>query len=185
MLSQLLKYESGEIGEIMLSYKGNPSLSTINLILQLVESKLDIHELNPTTRKRIIVILIEILQNIFHHREEFTMLNFKSFIFYLFRSDDQYVIVSGNYVKKEKANLLMDKLQNYTSLSNSDLRKEYLDTLGNGTFTQAGGAGLGLMEIIRKSGGNLNNQFIPIDEDHYFFLLEIKITSNGNGKLTD
>ncbi len=177
MLSQLNKYEYGEIGEIMLSYKGNPSLGTIHLIMQLVEVKLDFKGVNPLTRKRIIRILVEILQNIFHHREEFTMLNFNSFIFYLFKSDQHYVIVSGNYIKKDKANLLMDRLQSYTALSDDDLREEYLNALGNGIFSQDGGAGLGLIEIIRKSGGNLENQFIPVDDDHYFFLLEVKLTA--------
>jgi len=177
MLSQLSKYEEGEIGEMMLSYRGSPSPGTIHLLMQLVEVKLDIKELNPLTRKRIIRVLVEILQNIFHHREEFTMLNFNSFIFYLFKSDQDYVIVSGNYVKKEKANLLMDKLKNYSTLSEDDLRDEYLSTLGNGIFSEDGGAGLGLMEIIRKSGGNMENQFIPVDDDHYFFLLEVKIAA--------
>lgn len=177
MLSQLNKYEHGEVGEIMLSYKGNPSPGTIHLIMQLVEVKLNIKELNPLTRKRIIRVLVEILQNIFHHREEFTMLNFNSFIFYLFKSDQDYVIVSGNYIKKDKAHLLMDKLQSYTTLSDNDLREEYLNKLGNGNFSPDGGAGLGLIEIIRKSGGNLENQFIPVDDDHYFFLLEVKIST--------
>jgi hypothetical protein len=181
MLSQLLKYEKGEIGELMLSYKGNPNLSTINLIMQLVETKLDLNEMNSRTRKRIIIVLVEILQNIFHHREEFTMLNFNSFLFYLFRCDEHYVIVSGNYIRKDKANLLMDKLENYTALSGNELRDEYLSKLENGIFSPEGGAGLGLMEIIRKSGGNLINQFIPVDDDHYFFLLEVKITSHANG----
>ena len=177
MLSQLSKYEQGEIGEMLLSYKGNPSPGLIHMLMQLVEVKLDIKELNPLTRRRIIRVLVEILQNIFHHREEFTMLNFNSFIFYLFRSDQQYMIVSGNYIKKEKANLLMDKLNSYSALSGEDLREEYLSTLGNGIFSPDGGAGLGLMEIIRKSGGNLENQFIPVDENHCFFLLEVKIAA--------
>jgi len=177
MLHQLNKYEQGEIGEIVLSYKGNPGPGTIHLLMQLVEVKLDIKELNPLTRKRIIRVLVEILQNIFHHREEFTMLNFQSFIFYLFRSNGNYVIVSGNYIKKEKANLLMDKLKSYSSLSDNDLREKYLSTLGNGIFSPEGGAGLGLIEIIRKSGGNLENQFIPVDDNHYFFLLEVKIAA--------
>ncbi len=177
MLSQLNKYEQGEIGEMVLSYRGNPSPGTLHLLMQLVEVKLDVKELNPQTRKRIIRVLVEILQNIFHHREEFTMLNFNSFIFYLFRSYQHYMIVSGNYIKKEKANLLMDKLKSYSALSGDDLREEYLSTLGNGIFSPDGGAGLGLMEIIRKSGGNLENQFIPVDDDHYFFLLEVKIAA--------
>ena len=176
MLTQLLKYERGEIGELMFSYKGNPGPGIIHLILQLIEVKLDLKELNPKTRKRIIIVLIEILQNIFHHRDEFTMFNFDSFLFYLFRTSSHYVIVSGNYIRKDKANLLMGKLQNYTALSDNDLREEYLNTLGNGVFTPEGGAGLGLLEIIRKSGGNLENQFIPVDNDHCFFLLEVKIT---------
>lgn len=179
MISQLLKYEKREAGELVFSYKGNPSSQMINLIIQLVESKLELSENNSRTRKRIINILIEVLQNIFHHHDEFTILNFNSLIFYLFRSYDNYLLVSGNYLRKEKANGLMHKLNNFFTLSENDLRDTYLQTLENGEFSSKGGAGLGMMDIIRKSGGNLNHQFIPVDDDHYFFLIEIKINSES------
>ncbi len=177
MISQLLKYEKSDVGDLVFSYNGHPSSKMINLIIQLVESKLESTENNARTRKRIINILIEVLQNIFHHHEEFTILNFNSLSFYLFKSFDNYLLVSGNYLRKEKANGLMDKLQNFASLSGNDLREVYLQTLENGEFSPKGGAGLGIMDIIRKSGGNLVHQFIPVDDDHYFFLIEIKINT--------
>ena len=38
-----------------------------------------------------------------------------------------------------------------------------------------GGAGLGLIDIARKTEQKLEYQFLPIDDDSYFFILKVEI----------
>jgi hypothetical protein len=47
--------------------------------------------------------------------------------------------------------------------------------LSNGTLSSKGTAGLGMIDIARKSGNKLEYQFLPIDDKNSFFCLTIKI----------
>ncbi|MGB0368820.1 MAG: DUF6272 family protein, partial [Flavobacteriales bacterium] len=44
-----------------------------------------------------------------------------------------------------------------------------------GTFNESGGANLGLIDIVRKAGGQLQYGFEKIDESHSYFILKINI----------
>ena len=173
-------YENDVKGDKIFSYKGVPTADSIHFILQFIEAKLNLIERNQKVKRKIINILVEVLQNILHNLDEFVNLDFNSFVFLLFRREHSFFLVAGNYIHREKAGLLMDRIQNYRSLSRNELREAYRKVLGNSTFSRSGRAGLGLMDIIRKSGGNLEHHLIPVDDAHDFFLLEITINYDPN-----
>ncbi len=179
-IKPLEAYESDVQGERIFSYKGTPTTDTIHFILQFIESKLNLVENNQKVKKKIINILVEVLQNILHHLDEFAKLDFNSFVFLLFRRKDSFRIVAGNYIPKSKAGSLVDRIRNYRSLTKNELKQVYRKVLGNAAFDHSGRAGLGLMDIIRKSGGNIEHQLIPADDEHYFFLLEITVNYDPN-----
>ena len=55
------------------------------------------------------------------------------------------------------------------------LRQLYREALRDGSFSDAGGANLGLIDIARKAGGQMQYGFDAIDEDHSYFILKINI----------
>lgn len=170
---------------LVLAYKGYPSASMITFILHLAESKLKLMENESKTKRRIINILVEILQNIHHHQGKYIAFDFNVFVFFLFRNSVEYLIVTGNFIQKKKAAKLRDLINSYTTLTNTELKEIYRETLGNGHFSSKGGAGLGLMDVFRKSGGNINPRLISVSDDYFFFLMEIKIKKDHNGKFFD
>jgi hypothetical protein len=175
MIPFLKKYQSGNNGDLIFSYSGSPSPEMINIIWQMTEIRMEKIEPAARLRKKVIHIVIEILQNIFHHREDFTIFQYNSFVFYLFRQKDNYFIVSGNFIRSDRAEHIVERIENYTSLSSSDQKEIYRETLANGFFSAKGGAGLGLMDIVRKSGGNLELKFIDVDKSNLFLLMEIVV----------
>jgi len=46
-----------------------------------------------------------------------------------------------------------------------------------GVLTEKGGAGLGLIDIARKTEEKLNFQFIPFDDKYYFFILKVEVST--------
>jgi hypothetical protein len=56
-----------------------------------------------------------------------------------------------------------------------ELRQLYRQTLNNGEFNSCGGANLGLIDIARKAGGQMQYGFDKIDENHSYFILKINI----------
>ena len=50
----------------------------------------------------------------------------------------------------------------------------------DGVLTEKGGAGLGLIDIARKSGRKLFYHFVPYDNHRHFFLLVVTIPTNSS-----
>ncbi len=161
--------------QVLLSYSGKGSDELISNMIELAKDKLDRIESNVTVKKRVIHIIIEILQNIYHHQAEFSLVDYQSFVFYMIQKEEAYILVSGNYIPSDKTQLISDWIEHFSTLSSIELKKAYRRQLTNGAFTRRGGAGLGLLDIIRRSNGNVNYRVIPADKGHSFFLMEVKI----------
>ena len=67
----------------------------------------------------------------------------------------------------------MDKIN---SLNKEELGEFYKTSLRNNTISDKGGAGLGLIEISRKSGSKINYLFEPINNENSSFSLMVKIS---------
>ena len=161
--------------KIVFSYMGKPTHEMIDLIFEMSESKLKIIESSSTIVKRIVNILIEILQNIFNHGEDFSVVDHQSFKYSLFKRDDDFFIVTENFIKTTEVENLVSKLDQYLSMSDEDITTIYRKTLVNGGFSNKGGAGLGLINIIRRSNGNLEYNFSKVDDENSLFRMSVQI----------
>lgn len=164
-----------QIDKVVFSYMGKPTHEMIDLILKMSESKLRIIENRSTIVKRIVNVMIEILQNIFNHGEDFSVVDHQSFKYFLFKRGNDYFIVTENFIKTQDVKNLISKLDEYLSMSDEVITKTYRKTLDNGGFSVKGGAGLGLINIIRKSNGNLEYDFSKVDNENSLFQLSVQI----------
>ena len=60
-------YDELEKHRVMLSFKGGLSPDLITVLLNLVERKLDGMEPDAKSRKRVFNVVVECLQNLYHH----------------------------------------------------------------------------------------------------------------------
>jgi len=135
---------------------------------------------------------VEGLQNITHHQEEIA--NDKEFeeypgIFAIQKNGDKYFISTGNIVANDKIDSLKSKLDVINSLSPEELKKFHREILSNGNISDKGGAGLGLIEMSRKSGNKLLYSFEHLNDQYTYFYLQTLIPTdstygdvNCNGK---
>ena len=89
--------------------------------------------------------------------------------------DNQYNIITGNYIKVENVEMLKKRLDEINLLSKDELKDYYKAVLNNGEMSAKGGGGLGMIDIARKTGQKLNYSFMPVDDVYSFFSLNIKI----------
>ena len=59
------------------------------------------------------------------------------------------------------------------------LKQMYKKQINEGKISSRGGAGLGLIDIARKSGQKLKYQFLDLNNNYYFFILEIEVDANS------
>ena len=67
------------------------------------------------------------------------------------------------------------RISKINELSETELRDLYRDTLNNEQRTAKGTAGLGFIDIARKSQNKLEFEFIEVDEKTGFFCLNVTI----------
>jgi hypothetical protein len=173
-------YDKMERNNIMLSFKGDITSELLTSILQIMETKLDNLQEEPKIKKKVYNVLVECLQNLYHHMDEVessdvTSDKGRSAIFMIGRMDNQYNIITGNYIKSDNVTILQKRIDEINELSKDQLKEYYKEVLNNGEMSQKGGGGLGIIDIARKSGQRLSYSFLPVDNKYSFFSLNIKI----------
>lgn len=173
-------YDKMERNKIMLSFKGDITSELLTSILQIMESKLDNMQEEPKIKKKVYNVLVECLQNLYHHLDidpsDENSTKYKSAIFMIGKIGPEYSIITGNYILREKVNTLKEKLTKINVMSKDELKEYYKEILNEGEFSDKGGGGLGMIDIARKSGQKLNFNFVDVDNRYSFFSLNIKIS---------
>jgi len=133
-------------------------------------------------QKRIYYIMVEGLQNITHHQDEIA--NDRDFdkypgLFAIQKSGEKYFITTGNIIANDKVDDLKSRLDVINSLGREELKKYHREILAGGTISDKGGAGLGLIEMSRKSGSKLHYKFEKLDDEYTYFYLQTQLPSEG------
>ncbi len=170
-----------ERNNILLSFKGEITSDLLTSILQIMENKMENMQEEPKMKKKVYNVLVECLQNLYHHLDEITETDEKirSAIFTIGKLDNKYSIVTGNYILNENISGLRNRLDEVNSLNRDELKEYYKRVLNNGEMSLKGGGGLGMIDIARKTGEKLEYNFLEIDNKVSFFTLNIKV-SNQN-----
>ena len=165
----------------MLCFKGVITSELLDSVLQIIESKLNHVEQSTKIKKKVYNVLVECLQNLYHHNENICeqegidVLLSKSALLLISKKENFYEIKTGNYINIDSTADLRSKLENINSLDKDGLRTLYKSILNEGQISDKGTAGLGMIDIARKSGNKLAYEFISVDNKYDFFCLNIKI----------
>jgi hypothetical protein len=171
-------YNKMEKGNIMLSFKGEVTSDLLTSILQIMESKMETLEEPPKIKKKVYNILVECLQNLYHHLDDDdfkTRINEKSALFMIRKLEGEYSIMTGNFIASENVEMMQGRLDRINEMDKEQLKTYYKEVLNNGEMSAKGGGGLGMIDIARKSGKKLEYNFDRIDEEYSFFSLNIKV----------
>lgn len=176
-------YQTMERDNTMLSFKGIVTSDLLTSVLHIMESKLNYIEESPKTKKKVYNVLVECLQNLYHHidpeeAKENKLANFldsKSSLLMISKMEENYEVRTGNYIQNDQVEDLRGKLDLINSMDKGELREFYKSILSNGERSAKGTAGLGMIDIARKSGNKLDYEFLPVDDKISFFCLNVKI----------
>ena len=112
-------------------------------------------------------------QNITRHQETIT-----NGLFILKKKKYSYYITSANLIKNSTIESLKSKIEKINTLNSESLKQYSRQVLDNGTFSSKGGAGLGLIEMARKSGRKFRYEFNQINDSYSIFYLHLSIPIN-------
>jgi hypothetical protein len=172
-------FEMMNSDNIMISYRGIISGDIISSILQFADNKFRELQTTPFIRKKVISILIESLQNVFHHAlrsmdESDDNLCNQSMLM-IGKSNGGFFIATGNRVAISKANQMKQKIDKINIMSKDELNYNYRNILLNKLKDSDTGAGIGMIDIARRSGQKIEYDFMNLDEKSCFFSLKVNV----------
>jgi hypothetical protein len=168
--------------DCILSFKGSVTSDVINRVLEGVEKKLVEADEDGKVRKKVYNVLVESLQNLFHHvdnlpQDSEAISEAKFGVIAINPKDNNgYIVTTGNYITSNKIKPLKDKIDKINSLSQDELKDMYKFILNHQKLTAKGGGGLGLVDIARKTGHKLEYNFYNVNNEYYFFSLDIFVS---------
>mgnify|MGYP006865120026 CR=1 FL=1 len=174
-------YDRMNMNNIILSFKGDITTGLMSSVLQIMEDKLNNYDEKPRIRKKVYNVLVECLQNLYHHVDPVPdsigriRNGDSSAIFMIGLEEDRYKIITGNYVRSDRIPELKERLEYINSKDHDDLRTLYKEVLNNEERSDKGGGGLGMIDIARKTGGKLSYDITAINEQYAFFTLNINV----------
>ena len=164
--------------EVLMNFHGEVNEQRIGSILGEVEQKLEATEEDFKKQRKVYNILVEGLQNLYHHTDAMADGNdveSKTATFVLGRKESEYAVLTANYIEVVNITPLKAKLDKINSLDKDGLRSYYKEVLDNGQYSVHGGGGLGMIDIARKSGNKLEYDFSDINDYFGLYILKIKV----------
>ncbi|TRX57760.1 hypothetical protein FNH22_15240 [Fulvivirga sp. M361] len=159
---------------LILVYEGEFTQEITKSVLAMAERNMDSSGEESSIKRKVFNVMVECLQNIVKHAND--VQNNHSAIFMVGKQEDEYLVVSGNSIEKAGIDDLKEKLDQINSLDRDGLKTLYKDIIKNTEISDKGGAGLGFVDMARKSGNALEYEFSPIDDKTSFFCLKSSIS---------
>jgi hypothetical protein len=176
-------YKSMKAHEITLVYEGEITHQITKAFTSLTESNMAKEDEPGNVQRKVFHVMVECLQNISKHADDFTSNDYLFSgrgIFLVSKGDDEYSVTTGNAVENDRIEELTNMLETINKMDKEELKGLYKKQMKEGRLSEKGGAGLGFIDIKRKTGKELEYHFLPISNDTSFFLLTSTISRDDN-----
>lgn len=156
-----------------------------DLVVELgdtVKSKMKLEDVSQTTIIRAFSLIVENVQNIMFYSADITRSlhtdaekNIRSGIVAIGYDNDRFFILSGNLIKHEEVEHIKSKLTTVQHMDKDQLRMYYRQKRKQSPEKGSKGAGLGFIEMAKKSKDKIEFLFTKVDDKHTFFSLKTTI----------
>ncbi|MBP5668082.1 MAG: SiaB family protein kinase [Salinivirgaceae bacterium] len=162
-----------------LVYEGEFSHEVMKMFTSMAERDMDKSNEDKSVKRKVFHVMVECLQNMTKHSDDVDRNDgVGNGLFIVGKKDGYWSVITANKILKEKIEGLKASIDNINSMNKDDLNALYKKQIREGSLSEKGGAGLGLIDIARKTGRQLDYQFLPLeDKTNYFFLLKVRIDS--------
>ena len=148
-------YASMKAHEIKLVYEGKVTHQITKAFIALAEAQMEEKEETLKVQRTVFHVMVECLQNISRHADEYDtdeIVYSGKGIFMVSNTNEAYCISTGNAILNEKIPSLEKMLEHINDLNDLELKELYVKQMREGRLSEKGGAGLGFIDIRRKTG---------------------------------
>jgi Family of unknown function (DUF6272) len=171
-------YKTMKANEIRLAYEGKMSHQITKAFIALAEAQMVEDQEAIRVQRIIFHVMVECLQNVSRHADDGEPgdnVYSGNGIFMMSRDQDAYYITTGNAILNDKIPGLKNMIDKVNELDSPMLKDFYMKQMREGRLSEKGGAGLGFIDIRRKTGSKLEYHFLPVSDKMSFFMLTTAI----------
>jgi hypothetical protein len=168
----LLRCLEDPSGRVVFAYHGAMDHEQVQRLITEAENASLTNEDGVAQRKRMMNVLVEGLENVYHH----SLPSHKEAAFALCVRDSRgYRLAFGNAVPLAMAALITHRVGILNEMDEADLKEHYLKLLSNSARSEHGGAGLGLLTMARKSTRPLAIRTAKLSQEAAFLTMEARV----------
>jgi hypothetical protein len=172
-------FKTLEHQKVSLAYFGVFSDEITSLLISFSEGHISKNKELRKLAKKVPLLIAESFQNIVRHgileKESIPEIKSSKDFFQISIVEDRIVITSANVIDKENVPDIDKQIEYLNLLDSKELRTLYLETLEHGPVSEKGGAGLGLIQMVRKSGLPLKKLAVSLSDSYALLLLGIEL----------
>ncbi|HIA35763.1 MAG TPA: hypothetical protein EYN89_03255, partial [Flavobacteriales bacterium] len=177
--NQLLDfYEELYLDNLSFIYNGRFSDAITEKLIELSEFNIKNTEEVRKLRKKVSFIMMESFQNIVRHGIKKTDFDAKTTYpstFLVRNRGKAFYITSVNIIDNKEVKNLKEKLDKINTLSKEELKSLFNKVLTSESFSDKGGAGLGLIEMVRRTGEPIDYEFKEVEKEKSYCYMRIKL----------
>jgi two-component sensor histidine kinase len=147
-------------------YEGPLDMQLLPQIVKSAEQLLIGEKVRTPLRRKIISILIELAQNVIHYGIHNHPLANPTIS--LTREGDNIVLSISNPIHVSQELFLRTYIENLLSMSKDEQNALYQNVLTKSDYTDSGGAGLGILQVLIKSD-SFSYKIEPLGQEHAYF----------------
>ncbi len=158
---------------IILVYEGEINQSITKAFSSMTERNSEIQNNSSRTQKRVYHVMVECLQNVAKHaghEETGEPIIPGRGIFMISNSDLEYSITTGNIVANDKVAEIKEMIGRFNALNPLEIKEEYKRMIKESRLSEKAGAGLGFIDIVKKTGNKIEFSFDKINDKTSFFI---------------
>ena len=163
-----------------LIYKGEFNHQIMKLFTSMAEKHIMKSKKEDSIRMKVFHIMVECLQNVTKHSEKITNEDGKLVGYgmcMIGEKKEYYFVVTGNKIKNDNVKRLKNTIDTLNIKSKIELDKMHKKQMKEGYLSDKGGAGLGLIDIVRKTGQKIIYDFIPLEPKNHYVILEVRVVN--------
>lgn len=163
--------------KISIVYEGDVNQSVVKTFTSITERKMELSE-TEKIKKKVYHVMVECLQNISKHTDDERTgdpLLTGQGIFMVAHDRDGYVVVTGNVIANKRIDKFKQLTDNVNQLEPDELKDLYKKILREGAISEKAGAGLGLIDIVKKTGNPIDYKIQEINDKTSFLLMVSKV----------
>ena len=164
---------------IMLVYEGEVNQNITKAFTTRAQKNLDEDtQASLPIKKRVYHVMVECLQNTSRHSYNIDSGEPETpgtGILMVSKSDHGIFVITGNPVANTKIEDLTGMLTKVNGMNDEEIKAYYKQKMLEGHISEKGGAGLGFIDIVKKTGNKIDFHFQKINDLTSFFIVKTLI----------